>query len=668
VRKPFIAGGAVAVIGAVAAAVGISASQATNPSLPAPTTPIQHVVVIYDENISFDHYFGTYPNATNPAGEPQFTAAPGTPSVNGLSPNQWHSTDLLHSNPNLFNPQRLEPSQALTCSQNHSYTPEQQAFDGGLMDKFVQDTQSTSCSASNPNSSSYGPAAGPITVGTHTYSTNIVMDYFDGNTVTGMWNYAQHFALNDNSFNTQFGPSTPGALNLISGETNGTVLHGGSSSNVANGTTIGDTEPYYDQCSNNTTAINSDGTPGGTTASMTGQNIGNLMNTAGVTWGWFQGGFTPGATVPAGSGTTSLFDGGSNATYHQGPVARPACNTSHPNIGNAGIQDYVEHHEPFQYYASTANPDHVSPSSVSQVGYSDPSGTPLGQAVNHQYDLSWFNQALTQGNLPQVSFLKPPAYENAHPGNSDPLDEQRFVADTINAIEQSQYWPNTAIIIAYDDSDGWYDHVEGPNVHTSADTTDYLTGTSQCGTSTPPATGNDRCGVGPRTPLLVISPWAKQNYVDHTFTEQSSITKFIEDNWNLGRIGNGSFDASAGSLNNMFDFNTSDSRSPAVILNDTNGEVQSVVQPVCTVTATNYPNQNGYQGSQAEQVVSISDPNGFGAQSISNTWIQNGLVQQEPLSSPFTTEQVVAIKNDQSQLTQWAFDVTDLDGVTSYCA
>jgi len=96
------------------------------------TTPIKHLVVIFQENISFDHYFGTYPNAKNPPGEPAFTAAAGTPSVNGLS------AALLTHNPNQANPHRLDRSQALTCDQNHDYTPEQQAFDRGLMDKFVR--------------------------------------------------------------------------------------------------------------------------------------------------------------------------------------------------------------------------------------------------------------------------------------------------------------------------------------------------------------------------------------------------------------------------------------------------------------------------------------------------------------------------------------------------
>src|SRR5262245_18836670 len=89
-------------------------------------------------------------------------------------------------------------ARALTCDQDHSYTDEQKAFDNGLMDKFVEfvGRSGTNCQPGNID----------------------VMGYYDGNTVTGLWNYAQHFAMNDNSFSSVFGPSTPGALNLISGQ------------------------------------------------------------------------------------------------------------------------------------------------------------------------------------------------------------------------------------------------------------------------------------------------------------------------------------------------------------------------------------------------------------------------------------------------------------------
>ena len=110
----------------------------------------------------------------------------------------------------------------------------------------------------------------------------------------------------------------------------------------------------------------------------------------------------------------------------------------------------MPHHDPFQFYKSTANPKHLPPTSEAAIGHTD--------QANHQYDISDFYETLKDGNMPAVSFLKAPAYQNAHPGYSDPLDEQNFLVNTINQIEQSKYWASTAIIITYDDSDGWYDH------------------------------------------------------------------------------------------------------------------------------------------------------------------------------------------------------------------
>jgi phospholipase C len=124
----------------------------------------------------------------------------------------------------------------------------------------------------------------------------------------------------------------------------------------------------------------------------------------------------------------------------------------------------------------------------------------------------------------------------------------------VNAIETSPYWKDTAIIVAYDDSDGWYDHVMPPIVRGSAVAeVDALNGPGRCGNAKPDA-DPARCGFGPRLPLLVISPYARVNAVDHTLTDQTSILRFIEDNWSLGRIGGQSADALAGPLDAMFDF------------------------------------------------------------------------------------------------------------------
>src|ERR1700716_942093 len=111
-----------------AAALGLvpalsAADQGQDPTAATRTaTPIKHLVVIFQENVSFDHYFATYPDATNPKGEPAFHAREGAPNVNGLN------GALLTNNPNLGNPQRLDRSQALTCDQDHGYTNEQRAM------------------------------------------------------------------------------------------------------------------------------------------------------------------------------------------------------------------------------------------------------------------------------------------------------------------------------------------------------------------------------------------------------------------------------------------------------------------------------------------------------------------------------------------------------------
>ena len=239
------------------------------------------------------------------------------------------------------------------------------------------------------------------------------MGYFDGNTVTALWNYAQHFAMSDNFFGSTFGPSTPGAINLVSGQTYGATPPTNISDNVANGTVIGNPRPTYDDCSK------------GVKVSMNGQNIGNLLNSKNITWGWFQGGFEP---------TGKATDG------------KAVCDLKHQNINGTMSRDYIPHHEPFQYYNSTSNPHHLPPTSISMIGKTD--------QANHQYDLTDFWSAAESGNLPSVSFLKAAAYQDGHAGYSDPLDEQHFLVDTINRLQKLAEWNSTAVIIAYDDSDG----------------------------------------------------------------------------------------------------------------------------------------------------------------------------------------------------------------------
>jgi phospholipase C len=516
------------------------------------TTPIQHLVVIFPENRSFDHYFGTYPTAANPAGEPAFTPAPLTPTVNGFN------LLLLRRNPNFTNPAngaaaanpfRLDRTQAHASGMNHAYKAEQAAFDNYKMDLFPLDTGFSGFA------------------GTTVFSTGaLVMGYYDGNTVTALWNYAQWFALNDNSFSSQFGPSTNGALNVTSGQTNGVVGYNAGStaaqqaaiglntgatpvtlnttsgngfqvSDGAGGFTLyGDVDPTGDVCSTQT----------GSTAIMTGPNIGDLLNASNISWGWFEGGFD--LTITNSNGTTGCKRSSTSATLAIGSPSTTA--------------DYIPHHAPFQYYATTRNPNHARPT-VPPALY----GTSQDTGANHQYDINDWFAALAAGNLPAVSYLKAPAFQDSHPGYSDPLDEQTFIVGVINALQNSSLWQSTAVVIAYDDSDGWYDHVSHV-INPSQSSVDVISAAGFCnplpGTSgllTTPLPGIDgktpvqgRCGYGPRQPLLVISPYAKHNFVDHTLTDQSSVVRFIEDNWLGSQRIPGSFDAIAGSLLNMFDF------------------------------------------------------------------------------------------------------------------
>jgi phospholipase C len=512
-------------------------------------TPIQHLVVIFQENVSFDHYFATYPIALNPSGEPRFKASADTPTVNGLGTLVAGQPDgvLLTHNPNAnnpangsnaINPFRLDRSQASTCDQDHNYGDEQAAFDQGLMDMFPASVGTGSNSFCAPMYA-WGKDKG------------LVMGYFDGNTVTALWNYAQQYAMSDNSYGTTFGPSTPGLMNLVAGNTYPATVTKNSTKGIVAinngvGTVVSDPDPDGDVCSAATR----------TQVTMGGKNIGNLLNDKGVTWGAFMGGFD--LSIANDNGTTGCNRSSKATAANNGPT-----------------KDYIPHHAFFQYWASTANPQHKRPNSVWEIGKNGP--------ANHEYDIHDFFDALKVGNMPAVSFLKAIAAEDGHAGYSDPLLEQQFLVKTINTIMQSPFWRSTAIVIAYDDSDGWYDHQMSPIVNPSAVNiqgdsadSDQLNGPGKCGNGTPLKDDNGnpiqgRCGYGPRLPLLVISPYAKQNFVDNTLTDQSSVLRFVEDNWGAGEIGGGSFDQLAGPLANLFDFSRRANNGP-LILDPTTGQ------------------------------------------------------------------------------------------------
>jgi phospholipase C len=322
---------------------------------------------------------------------------------------------------------------------------------------------------------------------------------------------------------------------VAAGDVITTMMNGVASSSV-----IGDSDPFYDDCS------------GSERIGMLSknQNIGTLLSNKGISWGWFQGGFKPTTNFAPANGNT--------------PAVPAACATTTPRIDGTPEAAYSAHHNPFQYYKLTSNPHHLPPANLSEVGHD-------GQA-NHIYDLSWFQQSALANGLPAVSYLKANRAQDGHPSNSSPLDEQVFITTTINFLQTLPDWESTAVIIAWDDSDGWYDHVMPPIVNQSTSTADALTAPGACGNGSGSLEAQQaRCGYGPRLPFLVVSPYAKKNFVDHTVTDQSSVVRFIEENWELPQIGNGSFDQVAGSIENMFDFNNQ--RTDKVVINPSTGQV-----------------------------------------------------------------------------------------------
>ena len=164
------------------------------------------------------------------------------------------------------------------------------------------------------------------------------------------------------------------------------------------------------------------------------------------------------------------------------------------------------HHQPFTYFANYAD------------------GTP-GRAA-HLKDEEQFYTDIGGGQLPAVSFIKPLGPDNEHPGYAPLLAGQQHVADLVAAIQNSPYWQDTAILITYDENGGRWDHVPPPVI--------------------------DRWGPGVRVPTIVISPFARKGFVDHTQYDTTAILKLIEERWNLEPLSER--DAHSGDLLTAFDF------------------------------------------------------------------------------------------------------------------
>jgi phospholipase C len=431
------------------------------PSSSAQTSGLQrleHVVVIYQENWSFDGLYGKFPGAN---GLDQ--AGPTTPQVDKTGVPYSKLPQPLNTG---FSPAIPDPrfpadmpvapfdlahyvtSNQLTGDLVHRFYQEQYQIDGGKMDKFV----------------AWSDAAG------------LVMSYYDASNMPE-GKLAQQYTMLDNFFHAAFGgsflnhqflicacaPTWPDAPASIVAEVD------------ANGLMTRDGQVTPDGYAVNTSySVNSPHPASISDTSMlmpeqTAPTIGDRLSDANVSWAWYSGGWD-------------------NAVIgHPDPL-------------------FQYHHQPFAYFANYAD------------------GTP-GRA-DHLRDEQAFYADVAAGQLPAVSFIKPLGADNEHPGYATLLNGQLHVADLVATISNSQYWQDTAIIITYDEHGGRWDHVPPPVI--------------------------DRWGPGSRVPAIIISPFAKKQFVDHTQYDTSAILKLIEERWNLEPLADR--DAHSGDLLTAFDF------------------------------------------------------------------------------------------------------------------
>ena len=414
-----------------------------------------------------------------------------------------------------------------TADQNHAYTAEQQAYDGGKADLFPKYTGK----ATNGGAGAFG-------------TKGQVMGYFDGNTVTAMWNYAQHFAMSDNAYSDTYGPSTPGMLNLVSGQTNGMTdrRHEQEAVHARRRLLLHQRRsgrPDDDQRRRSGLRCllgpERPGDDGGQEHRRSAQRRrGHLGRRS-----W------------AGSSSTRRTQRHDRLqAQHAFDGRRRRCRGLHPAPCLVPV------------FRLDRQSDTCASEFIAAIGYSLEADGKTHDPANHNYDLQDFYDAVKAGNFPSVSYIKLPAYQDGHAGYSDPLDEQAGTVALINFLQQQPDWENTAVIVTWDDSDGWYDHAfaAATSPHSmpkpisltapaNAARARALSGVERQAGERPlrarhaPAVPG-RSRPGPRQIMWVT-----------TQISLASVVRFIEDNWLHGqRLGGGSFDAAAGSITDMFDF------------------------------------------------------------------------------------------------------------------
>jgi len=446
-RRSFAAS-AICLLGSAVIVSCGSDSTGTGGSTAGDITAINHVVVIYLENRSFDNTYGEFIGAE---GLNAGSAAPkqidgggaayaALPEVNG-SP---IPTNLGNAP---FNIAQYLPPATPTRDLVHRYYQEQIQIDGGKMDKFVQVSDAMGLSMGY-----YHTSALPLSTEAANYT---LADHFFHSAFGGSF-------LNHLYFISTAAPAFPNAPTSVVAtlDANGNLLTDGfvTPDGFAVNTAYSVNSPHPATVPANQLVPN-----------QTLPTIGDRLNDKGVSWAWYSGGW---------------------------------------NDAIAGHPDplFQYHHQPFIYFANYAD------------------GTP-GRAA-HLKDESDFIAVAHAGTLPAVSFIKPLGMNNEHAGYADILTGENHTVQLINAVRNGPNWKDAAIIITYDENGGFWDHVPPPKI--------------------------DKWGPGTRVPALIISPFAKKGFVDHTQMETVSILTFIEKRFGLTALG--TRDAAAADMTTAFDF------------------------------------------------------------------------------------------------------------------
>lgn len=403
------------------------------------TSPIKHIVVIMQENRSFDNYFGTYPGAN---GIPEGVCVP-------LSPD----------NPKIGCVKPFLSTRAVSADMPHGYQSSIVAYDNGKMDGYMV--------AENEN---------PQT-----------MSYYDNKTIPYYWNLAKHYVLADNFYSSVLSYSLPNHWYAIAGQAPSTSLfytmHRPPNNNILN------------QNENASTIAGGDTNTSGSTTSF---------------------GVNPNPV------TGNLKDQVARVYLEESNLTKTIADLFMNNSQNITWK-YYDHFVKTGNYKAAVNSgrafEYWNPFSAKASTYTS------------QYSPHFVNRAqlftdLKTGAFPQVSWVIPsfPISEHA-PANI--TTGMNWVKLVMNSIMDSPYWNSTAIILTWDDYGGFYDHVPPPQI--------------------------DKYGLGFRMPTLIISPYTKPGYIDHTQYQFESMLKFIEWRFNLQPLTER--DLQSNNLINAFDFN-----------------------------------------------------------------------------------------------------------------